>query len=281
MKDLLDLLRSKKQIILEGPPGSGKTYVADKLARYFCGLPLVGPANQKLLIVQFHQSYGYEDFVQGIRPHTNDHHQLEYRLDDGIFKQFCKIAASEPETPYVLIIDEINRGNLSRIFGELLLLLEYRELETRLAYSSPSDPPFSIASNLYIIATMNTTDRSLAQIDYAMRRRFFFYRLLPVHAGRAPVLERWLSKQALPAEVQERLLTYFVALNTRVQEELGEHFQVGHSYLMDPRIRDASGIVTIWRRAILPLLEEYFYNRRGRETLLDSLSPEVLGTTPV
>lgn len=118
LKDINDLLTTKRQLIFEGPPGSGKTFVAEKFARWFTGQPLDGaPLDQHVEIVQFHQSYGYEDFVQGIRPRTNEHGQLVYVVEKGIFLEMCQRAAEDRERPYVLIIDEINRGNLSRIFG--------------------------------------------------------------------------------------------------------------------------------------------------------------------
>jgi 5-methylcytosine-specific restriction endonuclease McrBC GTP-binding regulatory subunit McrB len=189
-------------------------------------------------------------------------------VKDGIFKRFCEDAARRPDRPFVIIIDEINRGNISRIFGELLYLLEYREKEIVLPYAKEDDPPFSIPRNVYMIGTMNTTDRSLAQIDYALRRRFFFYELLPVVDGKAPVLERWLAKQDLAPRVRGRLVTLFVALNQRVQRELGEDFQVGHSYFMIPAIGTEVELRLVWRRSVMPLLTEYFYNYRNRDVLL-------------
>jgi 5-methylcytosine-specific restriction protein B len=224
--------------------------------------------DRRLVIVQFHQSYGYEDFVQGIRPQTSEAGQLTYGVRDGIFKRFCEDATMRPDSPFVIIIDEINRGNISRIFGELLYLLEYRDKEIALPYAGEDDPPFSIPRNVHMIGTMNTTDRSLAQIDYALRRRFFFYQLLPVVDGKAPVLERWLARQDLAPRVRDRLLSLFVALNQGVQRELGEQFQVGHSYLMTPGIGTDVGLRLIWRRSVMPLLSEYFYNYRNRDVLL-------------
>jgi 5-methylcytosine-specific restriction protein B len=164
LKEIENILLAKKQIIFEGPPGSGKTYVARLFARYFAGLPLLGPASPRLRIVQFHQSYSYEDFVEGIRPETKDGH-IEYKVAPGIFRRICKDAEDDlEEKRYVVIIDEINRGNISRIFGELLMLLEYRDLEVELPYQKDGSL-FSIPPNVFLIGTMNTTDRSLAQID--------------------------------------------------------------------------------------------------------------------
>jgi 5-methylcytosine-specific restriction protein B len=179
LNELEYLVTTKKQLILEGPPGAGKTFVADKFARHFTGNPLLGPCDESVELVQFHQSYAYEDFIQGIRPETNEDGNLEYHARPGIFHRLCDVARANPQRRFVIIIDEINRANISRVFGELLLLLEYREREVQLPYSKAAEPRFSIPENVYMIGTMNTTDRSLAQIDYALRRRFFFYRLMP------------------------------------------------------------------------------------------------------
>lgn len=263
-------------MIFEGPPGAGKTYVAELFARHFTGNALEGPHDERIVVVQFHQSYGYEDFVQGIRPETNAIGQLEYRVRDGVFKRLCDTAARNPEENFVIVVDEINRGNISRVFGELLFLLEYRDKRVSLPYSRPDDPPFSIPKNVYMIGTMNTTDRSLAQIDYALRRRFFFYRMLPIVDGAAPVLERWLEKQNFGQEDQERALRLFVALNKRIQARLGEHYQVGHSYFMTPDIASERGLDRVWAYSVMPLLEEYFYNYRDRETVLSEFSIENL-----
>jgi 5-methylcytosine-specific restriction protein B len=277
LRELEAILSTKQQIILEGPPGSGKTWVAQKLARYFTGNALDGAHDESLETVQFHQSYGYEDFMQGIRPQTNpETHQLEYHVRDGIFKRFCEVAARNPDKPFVLIIDEINRGNISRIFGELLFLLEYREQSVRLPYALPNEPGFRIPGNIHLIGTMNTTDRSLAQIDYALRRRFYFYRLAPVADQAAPVLERWLEKQGLPAEGREKVVKTFVRLNERVRQELGEEFQVGHSYFMRGDVVTDAGMRRVWNRAVMPLLEEYFHSWRNRPDLLAQLTVEKL-----
>jgi MoxR-like ATPase len=277
LQELEDLLKTKHHVILEGPPGSGKTYVAEKFARYFTGNPLDGTDPTRLVIVQFHQSYGYEDFVQGIRPETNAAGHLEYHVRPGAFMRFCEQAEKDPANPHVMIIDEINRGNISRIFGELLLLLEYRgRFKAALAYSAEDAPKFTIPANVYLIGTMNTSDRSLAQIDFALRRRFYFYRLQPVAGGRAPVLERWLDEQPFDADMKAKLLRAFLALNQRVEDELGEHFQVGHSYLMTPEVATDEGLRRVWHRAITPLLEEYFYNRRERSELLQDFALAVL-----
>ena len=271
LEELEGLLLDKKQLVLEGPPGSGKTYLADLLARWFVGAPLTGEADERVETVQFHQSYGYEDFVQGIRPVTDEGGQLRYRVVPGIFARLCGLAARNPDRRFVLVVDEINRGNLARIFGELLLLLEYRDKRVRLPYGAGDDgagASLAIPRNLYLIGTMNATDRSLALIDYALRRRFYFYRLLPVAGGRAPVLERWLEKQDLPEEDRRAVLGIFLALNARIERELSADFQVGHSYFMRHDLGTPAGLDRLWRRAVLPLLEEYFHGARDRDAAL-------------
>lgn len=279
LQDLVSLIREhrQRQIVFEGPPGSGKTFVADMFARYLTGNPLEGPTDERMVTVQFHQSYGYEDFVQGIRPETDpETGQLRYEVRDGVFKALCDRAAADPDRTYVVLIDEINRGNISRILGELLLVLEYREKQVRLAYSPPDATPFSVPENVVVLGTMNTTDRSLTQIDYALRRRFYFYRLMPIEGNDAPVLRGWLNDHGVSPADRDAVLRLFRALNARVSDELDEHFQVGHSYFMRPGIERPEVQEQIWRHAILPLLEEYFYNRPNLRELLAEFSRATL-----
>lgn len=283
LHELEELLLERRQMVFEGPPGSGKTYVAELFARWFAGLPLGGPATDQLELVQFHQSYGYEDFVQGIRPETDQSGNLRYRVRDGIFKRLCGIAASNPDRRYVLVIDEINRGNTARIFGELLLLLEYRDKRARLPYAAPDagdDAYLSIPDNLYLIGTMNSTDRSLAQVDYALRRRFYFRRFLPVEDGQAPVLDSWLRAHGVTDGDRERLVRGFIDLNQQIAEHLSDDFQVGHSYFMVDDIATSKGLDRVWRRAIRPLLEEYFHHHRDRDAILASLRRTVIADAP-
>lgn len=214
-------------------------------------------------MIQFHQSYGYEDFVEGIRPDTNDDGQLVYDVVPGIFLELVRRAIERPDEKFVLIIDEINRGNVSRILGELMLLLEYRDKKARLPYSKQE---FQIPKNLYIIGTMNSADRSLSQIDYALRRRFYFVRFMSVKDGSAPVLERWLRRESIPVDT---VLPLFIELNRRLSDRLKtDDLQVGHSYFMDRRIHTDGQLEQVWKYAVMPLLREYLYHDRDRETVL-------------
>jgi MoxR-like ATPase len=273
LEEIDELLQEKRQLIFEGPPGSGKTFVADKFARWFTGQSLNSDTvNDQVEIVQFHQSYGYEDFVQGIRPKTNEAGQLIYTVEKGIFLEMCERAIAKEDRPYVLIIDEINRGNLSRIFGELLLLLEYRDKSVRLPYDNSY---MRIPKNLYIIGTMNTADRSLAQIDHALRRRFYFLRFMPVVRRKARVFENWLIQQdRLTSTDRSRLLNAFITLNEGISTKLdSEDLQVGHSYFMTDDIETESGFNRVWVRAVAPLLNEYLHHHRNRVDILDELTP--------
>jgi 5-methylcytosine-specific restriction enzyme B len=288
LEEIGSLLEEKKQLVFEGPPGSGKTFVAKLFARYIIGNPLdTGqPPDERVELVQFHQSYGYqsygyEDFVQVIRPVTDGEGLLQYHVLPGTFMRLCDLAARNPDQKFVLIIDEIDRGNLSRIFGELLLMLEYRNERVRLPYGAvegAAEQAFlTIPENLYLIGTMNSTDRSLALIDYALRRRFYFYAFRPVTDGRAPVLEGWLEHQDTCDTDRQRVNRLFVELNRKVQQELSVDFQIGHSYVMTHDIGTAAGRDrATWRRAVRPLLAEYFNNQRDPEAVLAGFEPDRL-----
>jgi MoxR-like ATPase len=271
LREIKNLLDSKPQLIFEGPPGSGKTFVAEKFARYITGQPLDGDRNDQIELIQFHQSYSYEDFVEGIRPDTNDDGQLVYEVVPGIFLELVSRAIQRPLEKFVLIIDEINRGNVSRILGELMLLLEYREQTATLPYSKQQ---LRIPDNLYIIGTMNSADRSLSQIDYALRRRFYFVPFMSVEHGKATVLERWLQ---LHAPQSMAAVPLFVALNNRLRQHMGtDDLQVGHSYFMRADIHTDTMQQQVWKYAVMPLLREYLYHHRDRDTLLQQYTLSVL-----
>ena len=184
LQEIEALLDEKRQVIFQGPPGTGKTYVAQKLARHIAG------SEERVTLVQLHPSYAYEDFVQGFRPTLKDGRAV-FELKDGPLLKAAKLARKGPGEKHFLVIDEINRGNLAKVLGELYFLLEYRDEKISLQYQGESDERFSLPPNLYIIGTMNTADRSIALVDLALRRRFYFVELHPDEEpvkGRAPPL---------------------------------------------------------------------------------------------
>jgi 5-methylcytosine-specific restriction protein B len=206
-------------------------------------------------LVQFHPSYSYEDFFEGFRPRPGKDGSLTFDLVPGPFRKLVEAARDNPARPHVLIVDEINRANLARVFGELYFLLEYRDEPVELLYSP--DAHFRLPRNVYIIGTMNTADRSIALVDSAMRRRFAFQAFFP---GRPPIdglLRAWLAREGLdgrPADLLD-------ALNERIADE---DFAIGPSYLMMPKVATGDGLGRIWRTSILPLLEEHFFGQ-GRD----------------
>lgn len=274
LREIEDLLHDKKQLIFEGPPGSGKTFVAEKFARYFTDQEIDDEnRNDQIEIIQFHQSYSYEDFVEGIRPQTIEG-QLHYNVVPGIFRRFADTAARNPDKKFVLIIDEINRGNVSRILGELMLLLEYRDKSATLQYSQEA---LTIPPNLYIIGTMNSADRSLSQIDYALRRRFYFVRFMSVENGKADVLSRWLDKTSDDSDANRGAVQAFVHLNTKLSARLGtDDLQVGHSYFMRADIHEPAAQEMVWKYAVMPLLREYLYHDRERDKVLATFSLDAI-----
>ncbi|GAA4560974.1 McrB family protein [Planotetraspora kaengkrachanensis] len=244
-QETADLLASKRQLILYGPPGTGKTFLATRLSE-----ALAGPDRTSL--VQFHPSYGYEDFIQGFRPRQGDGGTIGFDLVDGPLLKAVEAAVQEPDKPFVLVIDEINRANLAKVFGELYFLLEYRNHEITLQYSP--DEPFKLPKNVFIIGTMNTVDRSVALVDAAMRRRFAFRCLAPDRAPVDGLLRRWLTREKLP-DIPALLLD---EVNRRLNDP---DRAVGPSYLMTPDAGTRRGLERIWITEILPLLEDQLYGK--------------------
>ena len=256
---LLTSIKSRKNLILQGPPGTGKTFIARRIAWCLIGHKDDGPIE----MVQFHQSYAYEDFVEGFRP-TDDG---GFTLKPGVFHRFCERARANPKTPHVFIIDEINRGNLSRIFGELLMLIEHDKRSEDYAVSlTYSDARFHVPANVHILGMMNTADRSLALVDYALRRRFAFETLEPAYGtnyGRTAFEEHLVTRDA-PANLARRITDRVAKLNETIRDdkELGRGFQVGHSYFVPD---DGDEPSEDWYRRIVdtqiaPLLREYWFD---------------------
>ncbi|GAA1899329.1 hypothetical protein GCM10009716_06460 [Streptomyces sodiiphilus] len=246
LEEIRELLLDERQLVLYGPPGTGKTYLAMKLAEYFGGGP------QQVKIVQFHPSYSYEDFFEGFRPVEDPGtREVAFRLTAGPLRELADLASREGSRhiPHFLIIDEINRANLAKVFGELYFLLEYRTKSVRLTYSGDD---FALPPNLFVIGTMNTADRSIALVDAAMRRRFAFVELSPRTEPTAGLLARWLVREGKGPELA-RLLD---ALNARIDDP---DFAIGPSYLMKPGVHRDGGLERTWRTKILPLLEEHHY----------------------
>ncbi|MEH2242950.1 McrB family protein [Nostoc sp.] len=241
LKRWICTINRKKQVILSGSPGTGKTFIAEKLAKH-----LIGGSDGFSELVQFHPAYSYEDFIQGIRPQSQDG-QLTYPLLPGSFIKFCK-EAEYHQGSCVLIIDEINRANLAQVFGELMYLLEYRDREIPLAGGNR----FRIPKNVRIIGTMNTADRSIANIDHALSRRFAFIELRPNYQ----VLRRYPRKTDFPVE---GLINILQQLNQAIADK---NYEIGISFFLTDNLReDIEDIEDIWRMEIEPYLEEYFFNQ--------------------
>ena len=258
---ILESIRLRRNLILQGPPGTGKTFIARRIA--WCLIGQKKPAQVEQ--VQFHQSYSYEDFVQGYRPTASG----GFSLKNGVFFEFCQRAQKIPDEVFVFIIDEINRGNLSRIFGELLMLMESdkrgSEYGVKLTYYSEGKR-FFVPPNVYILGMMNTADRSLALVDYALRRRFAFEELTPAF-GTDPFRD-YLQEVGLDQSLIDMIDERMEALNTQIRDdtELGRGFQIGHSFFVpgdDDELSD-DWYENVVRTQIRPLLQEYWFDAPER-----------------
>lgn len=245
---LVALVHNKKNVILQGAPGVGKTFAAKRLAYSMMGVK----DPNRVMMVQFHQSYSYEDFIMGFRPSENG-----FELKRGAFYNFCKDAEIDSENDYFFIIDEINRGNLSKIFGELFMLIESdkRGVEVQMLYS---DEKFSVPDNVYIIGMMNTADRSLAMLDYALRRRFAFFDIKP--GFETDGFRKY--RMNLASDKFDKLINCVENLNAAItaDESLGEGFCIGHSYFCNLEKATDQNLSGIIEFELIPLLKEYWFD---------------------
>jgi 5-methylcytosine-specific restriction protein B len=245
---LVSLLKNKKNIILQGAPGVGKTFTAKRLAYAMMGRK----DESRIKFIQFHQNYSYEDFILGYKPFDEG-----FKLMKGVFYEFCLKAANQPREDFFFIIDEINRGNMSKIFGELLMLIEadYRGKKATLAYSGME---FTVPENLYLIGMMNTADRSLAMIDYALRRRFSFFEMEP--GMNTEGFKKYQTE--LDNEIFDLLIERIIDLNKEIVKDnsLGKGFRIGHSYFCGQTEWSEEWMKEIVYYDILPTLNEYWFD---------------------
>ena len=266
--DIIEDLQEKRQFIFYGPPGTGKTYVAREIAKQ-CKLN-----GGDFEIVQFHPSYSYEDFVEGYRPTLTDAGQPAFMLVQGPLRRIAKQAQEKPDSSFILIIDELNRGNVAKVFGELYFLLEYRDEKVRLQYGG-DDEGFSLPKNLWFICTMNTADRSIALMDAALRRRFYFAPFFPDESPIKGLLRRWLE--------QEGHDTLAADLVDEANKKLDRDMGIGPSHFMGSgQTLDETRVQRIWNRAVIPYIEEQFFGDEDKlaEFAFDRLKRELAGRTP-
>jgi len=270
-RDFLDevhgLLKRHRQLIFYGPPGTGKTFVARRLAE------AIAPNEEQRMLVQFHPSTSYEDFIEGYRPISTSSDDIVYKLVDGPLRIMADRAASDPlNRPHLLIIDENNRANLAKVLGELLFLLEYRDAEIHPLYRP--DEPFSLPDNLWLLGTMNTADRSIATVDVALRRRFHFVPFIPDDRDENPIsglLGRWLVANDEPAWVADLV----DGVNQQLRKELGgDHLLLGPRYFLTEGL-DRDQLALIWRYQIGPMLNDLFFgDERAKQFRFDSVWKE-------
>lgn len=246
LAEIDELLEDKKQVIFYGPPGAGKTYIAMKLAE---ALSESNDDLDSVELVQFHPSYAYEDFVEGFRPTADG----SFVLKKGKLLSIAERAKAYPDTKFFLIIDEINRGNVAKIFGEMYFLLEYRDRKIQLQYS---DESFQMPENLYFIGTMNSADRSIGLIDSALRRRFHFLSFYPTEDEMKDLLRNWLKLNAPD-------VLWVADAVDEINSKIDRNFAVGPSHFMKSNLDDALAR-KVWKRSILPYVEDIFFNQHSK-----------------
>ena len=264
LQKIVDGLKDKRQVIFQGPPGTGKTYVAKRIAEW------CREHGGDFQIVQFHPSYSYEDFVEGFRPTLTDGSQAGFKLTKGPLRTIAEKAEANQNATFILVIDEVNRGNVAKVLGELYFLLEYRDDKVGLQYSNEQ---FSLPKNLWFVGTMNTTDRSIALVDAALRRRFYFFGFFPDEPPIKGLLSRWLKEN--PSESGEQAARLVDLANRKLEDR---HLGIGPSHFMkkDPPL-DESRVRFIWEQAVIPYIEEQCFGDEAKlkEFAYDRLKREL------